>query len=268
MSRAGSSLKVGMFTLAAAALLTALAARGEESAAVEAEEAVSWRPTVTYSQTWSSRNMGEGVVTNPRSITESALALEWQGFSVGVTGIYDFTDDAGYDNDFEEWDYILGYSRTFEDLGPLGSVTAGLVWTYYDIPHASQDDYQELTLALSLDDIPLTPSLEINWDYENGTWWFKGAIAHSLELIPERLSWESTLELHYGNSRWTGIDKAAFTTAVLTTGPSLTLTDNISLDANVAFAHGIDSAMRQAMRDDEANNATNVVFSVALNLEF
>ena len=76
MSRAGSSLKVGMFTLAAAALLTALAARGEESAAVEAEEAVSWRPTVTYSQTWSSRNMGEGVVTNPRSITESALALE------------------------------------------------------------------------------------------------------------------------------------------------------------------------------------------------
>ena len=36
MSRAGSSLKVGMFTLAAAALLTALAARGEESAAMAA----------------------------------------------------------------------------------------------------------------------------------------------------------------------------------------------------------------------------------------
>ncbi|MGN0878568.1 MAG: hypothetical protein ACI4WT_03815 [Oligosphaeraceae bacterium] len=268
MSKAGSSLKIGMVTLAAAALLTALSAHGEEPSPVAAAEESSWRPTVTYSQSWSSRNMGEGVVTNPRSIAESALSLEWQGLSVGVTGIYDFTDDAGYDNDFEEWDYILGYSRTFEDLGPLGAVTAGLTWTYYDIPRASQDDYQELTLALSLDDIPLTPSLEINWDYENGTWWFKGAIAHSLELIPERLSWESTLELHYGNSRWTGLDKAAFTTAVLTTGPSLTLTDHVSLDANVALAHGIDSAMRQALRDDEANHATNVVFTVAINLEF
>lgn len=225
-------------------------------------------PSFTFSQSFSSKNMGEGVISNPGAIAESTLTLEWYGFEASITGLYDFTDDTGYEDNFEEWDYSIAYSHTFEEVGSLGAISAGLAWTYCDISHAPGDDYQELTLSFSLDDVVLAPSLDINWDFENGTWWFRAGIAHSWELIAEKLTWDSALDFHYGNRRWTGLDKAAITTAVLTTGPTFVLSDNISLFANVAISQAIDSAMREELRNDDMNNTSNVVFTVGLDIAF
>ena len=211
--------------------------------------------------------MSEGVVGNPRSIGEMCLEMEWQGFFAGTETLYNFTDDNGYNNDIAEWKYYLGYSYTFEDIPAVGAITLSGAWTYTDVSRASEDDTQELELGICLDELFLAPEVVATWDYENDTWWLMASLNHSCE-ITEKLTWDTTLAIHWGDNKWTGYDRAGLTTAVLATGPSYALTPNINLNAAITCGQAVNSKMRQLLRQDEFNNASNIAFSLGMEFCF
>ncbi len=215
---------------------------------------------------------GEGIISNPDANLQSELAIGYAGFRAGVLGVFDLTDVLGYRDDIEEWNYMLGYSHTLTDLPLLGAVTLELGWTYYDIPRASEDDYQELNFSVTLDDVPLTPGFAVNWDYENDTVWFTGSCGYSLSLaaLSEKLSWDSELALHWGNARWTdsliGVKKDALATAVFSTGPSWAFNEYVQGRIFVQLAWGLNGQVREAMREDPWNHSCNVSGGIALDI--
>lgn len=250
-----------------------LSAQDVPEAAMEFEES-GMAPSISFMTGYYTRNMGEGVISNPERNIQSELEIGMFGFHAGITGIFDLTNATGYRNDFEEFDYSLGYGYTFEDVPCIGALSLDLTWTYYDINRASSDDYQEIALGISLDDLFLAPSLTINHDYENGTWWAEAAVSHSyaLSFISEDLSWDNSLFVYFGNSNWvegsTGYRRAGLSNAVLATGLSYAVSENITIGFEADFSFALDSNVRNAMRADENNNRNNICLAFTIGMEF
>jgi hypothetical protein len=219
-----------------------------------------------------SKYSGEGIITNPDPNLQGELSIGYAGFSAAIFGVLDLTDVLDYRYEFEELNYILGYEYSAEDLPLLGQITLGIAWTYFDIPRSSNEDYQELKLSLVFDDLPLTPGFSLNWDYENDTLWFTASGEHSLPLekISDKLSWDSELILHWGNGRWVdsiiGVRKNALATAALTTGPCWAFNDYAKVKVFVELAWGLNSQVRDAMRNDPWNNSCNISGGISFEI--
>lgn len=125
---------------------------------------------------------------------------------------------------------------------------------------------------MTLDPVPLTPGFTVNWDYENEIFWFTGSCEHSLSLgaVSERLSWDSEMALHWGNTCWTdsivGVKKNALATAVLSSGRSWAFNEYIQGRIFVELAWGLNGQVREAMREDAWNHSCNIIGGIALDI--
>ena len=106
-----------------------LSAQDVPEAAMESEES-GMAPSISFMTGYYTKNMGEGVISNPERNIQSELEIGMFGFHAGITGIFDLTNATGYRNDFEEFDYSLGYGYTFEDVPCIGALSLDLTWTY------------------------------------------------------------------------------------------------------------------------------------------
>lgn len=251
--------------LAAAGVITA-----QELLPEEAASGIPY-PSVGLSLGYASRYLGEGVVSNPDPVFQGDFNLFWGGFQTGVAVVYDLTDWLGYRHEVEEWNYYLGYAWTLPPAGPLGEITLSIGWTYFDIPRDRAADAQELSLSVTLDEVPLTPALAANWDYENDTWWFSLSAGHSLPLpsIDERLSWDVSAEMFSGNGRWVegayGVRRAGVTALCLTTGPVFAVSDSLTLRGFVTLAFTPDRSLRRPLRDQPENQGVTTLAGLALD---
>lgn len=150
---------------------------------------------------------------------------------------------------FSDYDIALGYDWKLKDLPLVGDVTVTFMGSYQNISKAysgalahylgwafgdpifvgalegvqdfgwSQRHYESLkdshhfylTLAVSLDDVLLTPNASINWEPDGGVLWGQFGIKYDyvLDFISEKLTWGNTLDFY-----WFGEDFVDWTETV------------------------------------------------------
>lgn len=257
-------------------VVVGLSLQGDEGGVVLAEGRGGdlWRPSVSVDISYFSKNIDNGFISNPDGNLQSELRLGWQGFYVGVASVFDMTAACGYERDFSEWDYVLGYETELSAVPLVGALQLGMEWLYEDYPRAAADDIQELSLSVAFTDLPLAPNAVVNWDYENGLFSGSVGVAHSQELavISERLSWDSAFDVIWGSRAWNdgeyGCRRRGVSSLVLSTGPVFAIAENVSVGATLVVGRALGGGVKEAWREDDWNSATNAALILSLGASF
>ena len=249
-------------------------ASGGSAAVVETQEE-STMPTLSATVTYASAYMFHGLIFNSGNVLQPDISIAWKGFYAGVWANWDFMDDNGtQNNDFEEWDYYAGYGYTFADVPALGALSLEATYTYYDYPSFSDSDTQEISLAATLDDVLLQPSVTVGWDFENDLFWASIGGSHSVALvaISDKLSLDMEGELYWANTKYNdynyGVAKNALTAIQFTAGLNYAVCDYCSFGPFMICSWALDHDLREVWKDDEMNSAFNVLWGFALSAEF
>lgn len=251
-------------------------------------------PHLGLSLEWSSKYVYQGQVWNDQPVMIGDVWLEFHGFYAGVFGIYDLTQSAerngfvwagGYDSDrkwrFEEIDYYLGYTYTFEELLPFSPLTLDLNWNYKQYPTASQWDSAEVTFTATLDELYatessfLSSSLELGHDYELETTWVAlgGAFKQILDDDGD-FALRVTGDLYWGDTKkmrdyaWAELESPGFYAVVFGAELHCRLTDNLSLVPFVSMATYPDSRIRQDAKDSPMSSRSEYWGGIRATLQF
>lgn len=167
-------------------------------ASAQEEEETDWMPEFTAGVDVSSQQMTRGLVDNDDPIFTLSGSVAWQMLSFAVDGIFDTTDwgetDGGYGDrewKYQELDLTPALSWTFEKGLPTPLETE-LAYCWQHHPSATDEDgndanpdTQTINLSLGLPEIPLSPSLGLEWDIddEEGAIYAMLEISHTFELL-------------------------------------------------------------------------------------
>ena len=186
---------LGAAVLAAGAVA---ASAQEEGAAGEGGWPEWLEPSAEVVVDFSSRQLTRGSVDNADPILTGTAAVGVGPLSFEVAGIFDTTDwgetDGGYGDrkwKYQELDLTPALSWTFEDLLPTPlEVELAYCWQHH--PSATDEegedanpDTQTINFALGLPDVPLSPSVSLEWDIddEEGAVYAMLGVSHAFELL-------------------------------------------------------------------------------------
>ena len=150
-------------------------------------------PDVSVGVDYCSKQVTRGLIDNEEGIATLSAAIEWEGFSFEVDGIFNVTDEMeedGYDAwDNTEVDYIFGYGYTFgaDDFGLPTDIELGLDYTYeWDNGGELEDDdhVQYIHASIGLPEVFLSPTLAGEWmlDQFHGQY-YSLELSHTFELV-------------------------------------------------------------------------------------
>jgi hypothetical protein len=143
---------------------------------VSAEEEVAFEATADFFSryVWRGQNLVDDWVFQP------GVSVSYAGFTAGIWGSLDLTDENGFEGDFTEVDYSLDYSGEVPGIDLLGFSVGAI---YYDFPNTGVDGTTELYWGFSAD-VLLSPSLTVYHDVDeaDGTY-ISASIGHSIENI-------------------------------------------------------------------------------------
>jgi uncharacterized protein (TIGR02001 family) len=246
----------------------------ENGSLIETEDESQW-PEFSASLTYASAYLYNGFIWNSGNVFHPEISLEWKGFFAGVWATWDCTNANGeHDDEFEEWNYYLGYGHSFPDLPTFGELHLELTWVYYDFPSFTDTNYQDLMLKATLEDLPLKPALTAAWNYEDDIFWLGLETKHSVPVscISDKLSFDMCGELFWNNRKYNDynydVNKSALAALQLKAGLNYQVCEYFNLGPFVACAWAIEKDLRKAWREDSMNNAFNVLWGFALNAEF
>ncbi len=115
----------------------------------------------TFSTDLYSKYIWRGQNINDDPVLQPAISANYKGFTAGIWGNLDLTDDSqtAPDNagEFSEFDYTLYYSFTVPQVDWL-SVSAGAI--HYRFPNTPYEPTTDVYAGLSLNNVPLTPSIK------------------------------------------------------------------------------------------------------------
>lgn len=150
-------------------------------------------PDVSVGIDYCSKQVTRGLIDNEEGIATLSAAIEWEGFSFEVDGIFNTTDEMeedGYDAwDNTEVDYIFGYGYTFgaDDFGLPTDIELALDYTYeWDNGGELEDDdhVQYIHASIGLPEVFLSPTLAGEWmlDQFHGQY-YSLELSHTFELV-------------------------------------------------------------------------------------
>jgi hypothetical protein len=144
--------------------------------AVLAEDKVAFESTADFfsKYVWRGQNLVDDWVFQP------GVSTSYAGFTAGIWGSLDLTDENGFEGDFTEVDYSLDYSGEIPGVELLRFFVGAI---YYDFPTTGIDSTTELYWGFSADML-LSPSLTVYHDVDeaDGTY-ISASIGHSIENI-------------------------------------------------------------------------------------
>lgn len=110
-------------------------------------------------------------------VFQPGVSVGYMGFTGGIWGNLDLTDENGNSGEFTEVDYTLDYSGQITDM--IGFSVGAI---YYDFPNTGFDGTTELYGGINFD-VLLSPSITVYRDVDEveGTYVSLG-VGHSLEL--------------------------------------------------------------------------------------
>lgn len=267
-------------TTIAAALCAALAA----PAIAEIE-----LPEVSVGLDYSSKQVTRGLIDNEEGIVTASAAIEWQGFTAEVDGLFNTTDEMkedGYDSwDNTEVDYILGYGYTFgaDDYGIFTDVEVAFDYTYeWDNggDFEDNDHVQYLYASVGLPEIFLAPTLAGEWmlDQFHGQY-YSLEFSHGFDLIAGEgedadpvLALNLSLAQGLANDDYNEDDLEKDFWALRDTTLTATLDwaacEYITVSPYVAYTDTYSGTVRKAAKCDEHGDAHHFFAGVSVSAAF
>lgn len=192
---------------------------------------------------WRGQNLVDDWVMQP------GASMGFGGFTLGVWGNVDMTNENGEEWEFTEADYYVDYSGSLAE-----GIGYSIGYIYYEFPQAGGDT-QEVYGGLSLDTF-LSPSVTWYYDFDQveGSYVAFG-LGHSIELSKEfPLALDLGLNIGWGdddyNAAYWGVDDDGFNDLTLSAGLPIEL-GSWTFTPSVNYVALIDSDISDAAGDDD-----------------
>ena len=220
----------------------------EEALAAEAERAWYFAIDATYNgkYIWRGQNLVDDHVFQP------SVTVGYEGLSFNIWGNRDTTDVNNQGGNFTEIDYTVDYSWTWKGL----DLSTGAI--YYDFPHSSAPETVEVYGAVAVDTL-LSPSFTLYWDVDEADGGYASfAIGHTFPDVwqpAENVSMSVDLSgsVGFASANWNnfyyGVDKSAFTDALVSLGLPVQFGERWSLTPAVNFSQLLDDDIRDTFSD-------------------
>jgi len=286
-------------------LLVAGAVHAQEAApAPQLEQPANneWRPSVNFSVDYSSRYWCRGKLFNPERVMYGDLSLSLKGFYAGVWTAVDLTEENGYRNEPEEWDFYFGYSYTFENIEVINSLELDLNYTSFRYPrygsnfggHSPHEQCIALkaTTGYAIGDFDLNPGVDVrvDWNHDKwikeAQWYFRVFVSHDepLKFLSEKLTFGNTVSQWWGNNHYNGLyfdenggddDEGRWRQvgnglSFLTWETNLTyaINDHVSFGPWGCIGWAIDHNLRKQQKQTKHLNSVNCAWGVKLAFSF
>ena len=246
-------------------------------------------PTVEAGIDYCSKQVTRGLIDNEEGIATLSAAIEWEGFSFEVDGIFNTTDEMeedGYDAwDNTEVDYIVGYGYTFDadDYGLFTDVELALDYTYeWDNGGEYEDDdhVQYIHASIGLPEVFLSPTLAGEWmlDQFHGQY-YSLELSHTFELVAGEGEDADpavglTLSLVQGladkkyNEDDMEKDFWAFRDTTLTASLDWIVCDYLTVSPYISYSDHFAGPVRKAAKCDEHDDTYHFYGGVAVSASF
>ena len=246
-------------------------------------------PDVSVGIDYCSKQVTRGLIDNEEGIATLSAAIEWEGFSVEVDGIFNTTDiakDEGYDAwDNTEVDYIVGYGYTFgaDDYGLFTDIELALDYTYeWDNggDFEDNDHVQYLHASVGLPEVFLAPTLAGEWmlDQFHGQY-YSLEFSHGFDLVEgegkdadpvlalnlslvQGLADDSYDEDDLGKDFW------ALRDTTLTATLDWVLCDHLTVSPYVSYGDTFSGTVRKAAKCEKHGDTHHVYAGVAVSAAF
>ena len=247
------------------------------------------RPTVEAGIDYCSKQVTRGLIDNEEGIATLSAAIEWEGFSFEVDGIFNTTDEMeedGYDAwDNTEVDYIVGYGYTFgaDDYGLPTDIELGLDYTYEwdNGGELEKDDHvQYIHASIGLPEVFLSPTLAGEWmlDQFHGQY-YSLELSHTFELVAGEGEDADpavglTLSLVQGladkkyNEDDLEKDFWAFRDTTLTATLDWIVCDYLTVSPYISYSDHFGGPVRKAAKCDEHDDTYHFYGGVAVSASF
>lgn len=212
-----------------------------------------------------SKYVSRGVTLSDDPVFQPDAWLSYREFTVSVWGNMDTTDINDSDGEFNELDFTVDYSGSWEKV----NYSAGGI--YYVFPNTGADDTAELYLSACYD-ILLQPTVTVFYDFLEADG-FYGAfgIGHSFDIPLPADAVNAALELSaqagWGTRNFNefnaGTSHTAFTDMVITAGFPVTLSENFTIKPTLSYSSALDRTIRTK---NEGND--NLVWGVVASGSF
>ena len=202
-----------------------------------------------------SKYVWRGMIVTDDWVFQPDVNLSYKGFTAGVWGSLDMTNENGQDWEFIEYDYYADYSFSLPDVDWV-SFSVGYI--YYEFPSVGGDTY-EFYGGASFDTI-LNPSVTCYYDADevNG-YYIAFGIGHSFDEIG-KLAEDIPVGMEFGaNIGWADTDYNEFYWGETECGMNdLTLSlafpfeiGSISVSPSVNYMTLLDSDIRSGVSDGD-----------------
>ena len=217
-----------------------------------------------------SKYLWRGIELNEDPVFQPEVKLGFKGFSATVWGNMELTsvhnghEEDGDSGDFTEIDYIFDYSGGFKKFN------YSLGYIYYDFPHTSISDTNEIYAGLGYDCL-LSPKLTVYRDLrDNDGFYFTLDVSHDFKL--ERL-FNSTLTtgatVGFATKRFTKsyyeVHENTFTDVLLSAELSIPVNKYMAVVPSMHYSGLLDQSIRDA---DIADKDDNLWFGINLAFTF
>ena len=246
-------------------------------------------PDVSVGIDYCSKQVTRGLIDNEEGIATLSAAIEWEGFSFEVDGIFNTTDEMeedGYDAwDNTEVDYIFGYGYTFgaDDFGLPTDIELALDYTYeWDNGGELEDDdhVQYIHASIGLPDVFLSPTLAGEWmlDQFHGQY-YSLELSHTFELVAGEgedadpavgltLSVVQGLADKKYNEDDLEKDFWAFRDTTLTATLDWIVCDYLTVSPYISYSDHFGGPVRKAAKCDEHDDTYHFYGGVAVSASF
>lgn len=246
-------------------------------------------PDVSVGIDYCSKQVTRGLIDNEEGIATLSAAIEWEGFSFEVDGIFNTTDEMeedGYDAwDNTEVDYIVGYGYTFgaDDYGLPTDIELGLDYTYEwdNGGELEKDDHvQYIHASIGLPEVFLSPTLAGEWmlDQFHGQY-YSLELSHTFELVAGEgedadpavgltLSVVQGLADKKYNEDDLEKDFWAFRDTTLTATLDWIVCDYLTVSPYISYSDHFGGPVRKAAKCDEHDDTYHFYGGVAVSASF
>ncbi len=218
------------------------------------EKALEKEWSLNLNATYSSKKVWRGICATDDPVLQHYIALSYKGLSLAFWGNMDTTDFKDYRRQYEELDYILNYSWSWEKLNfSVGGI-------YYQYPQAHRFSTTEVYFGVGVKTL-LSPTFTVYQDVdENEGTYATLSLGHTFKDVwkpsaTTTMSVAITTSFAYGWSRhnlwYYGSDGSGFADAKVSLGLPFQIGDHVTVTPAIHYSVLLDDNIRSAMRDDD-----------------
>ncbi len=210
-----------------------------------------------------SKYIWRGQLLTDDPVLQPSVTLSYGNFAFNAWGSIDMTDineDGTSTYNMQEVDYTLSYG-----FAPCEGVDMEVGVIIYDFPGTAFKTTEEVYASVSLSSLPLSPTLSVNYDYDEVDGYYANlSVGHSFELT-EKLGLSLGAGLGWGNSGYNdayfGVDSGQVNDLALSASLDYAVNDNFAISGYLGYSELVDSDIEGATDSSEIIGGVNFTFA-------